>query len=149
LTGLDALTLPAAMRSLIDRGWWPSTDAEVNSQNLRPLVDPARLRQAFPQEHTLFLYAPPFRTVRELLARDDHFWLWPEAALSQIDAARTLVIGDFGLGSDAPLALDYRDGGAEPSVIRLQWGAQGVGNHWVTATKDFAEFCSLLGIPGG
>ena len=61
----------------------------------------------------------------------------------EIDPALTLIIGDFGLGSDAPIALDYRKDLNEPSIIRLQWNLE-ADNHWVEIAPSFAEFVAML-----
>lgn len=71
---------------------------------------------------------------------------WEEfGALDQIDPELALVIGDFGLGSDSPIILDFRQA-QNPPVLRLQWGPRGQGNRWVQGAPDFDEFASMLGL---
>lgn len=68
-----------------------------------------------PEESAIFLYAPPFHTVAAYIEGVkkrfgvDRFWA-TYAALESISPELALVIGDFGLGPDAPIVLDYRQG---------------------------------------
>jgi hypothetical protein len=67
-------------------------------------------------------------------------------ALDQIDPEQVLVIGDFGLGSDSPVILDFARNASNPPVLRLRWGSQGHGNKWVQGARDFDEFATMLGL---
>ncbi len=60
----------------------------------------------------------------------------------EIDPDNTIIIGDFGLGSDAPIALDYRKDKNNPAVIRLCWTKES--NHWVEIAPNFAEFSKYI-----
>ena len=69
-------------------------------------------------------------------------------AIHEIDPDLTLIIGDFGLGSDAPLALDYRTG-ITPSVIRLRhicdkeiWDK--MTSSWVQVAPTFDNFLQMI-----
>jgi len=73
---------------------------------------------------------------------EQRFWSDPRTATHEITLELTLIIGDFGLGSDAPLALDYRPSPTKPRVIRLRWGNDG--NHWVQVAETFGQFASHL-----
>jgi len=64
------------------------------------------------------------------------------------DPERALLIGDFGLGSDSPIILDYARNPSRPPVLRLRWGPQGQGNEWVQGACDFEEFAEVLGLAG-
>jgi len=57
-----------------------------------------------------------------------------------------VVIGDFGLGSDAPIILDYRRDVKRPTVLRLKWGRTFADNRWIVASESFAVMCATLGI---
>ena len=63
-----------------------------------------------------------------------------------VGTGRILDIGDFGLGSDAPILLDYRGDVANPRVIRLRWAGGGKGNEWVVMAPDFSSFVAALGL---
>jgi hypothetical protein len=70
------------------------------------------------------------------------FWTkW--GALNEIEPELALDIGDFGLGSDSAVVLDYRK--ADPSVIRLVWRKPDP-NTWVLCAGTFDEFADMLGL---
>lgn len=93
----------------------------------------------------VYLLAPPFHTVREQ-SRSNPFWTWPMAAPDGIDFDLALDIGDFGMGSDAPILLDYRVSLVEPRVIRLQWSNDGKDNKWVVMAPSFRTFVETLAL---
>ncbi len=57
-----------------------------------------------------------------------------------------LDIGDFGLGSDAPIFLAYREDAAIPRVLRLRWPSPTDGHQWVVMAPDFDTFVQALGL---
>ena len=63
-----------------------------------------------------------------------------------IDFDLALDIGDFGLGSDAPILLDYCEDAARPRVLRLEWSHDGSDNRWVVMASDFASIVEALGL---
>lgn len=136
----DGLAIPHGLISLIEAGLWPTIDS-AHSQNLRPLAAPEDIDQVAPGESSLFLYPPPFRTLASEIRKSRRFWD-EHGALDQIQPELALVIGDFGLGSDDAIVLDYRHNPGEPSVLRLAWDHDG--NHWVKAAPTFGEFTRLL-----
>jgi hypothetical protein len=138
-----SLQIPKELTALIESGFWPRDHDQARSQNLRSLVPESSVRQFAPEEHKLFLLPPPFYIVRQFLkGPEEKFWADPRTALHEIDPDLTLLIGDFGLGSDAPIALDYRQRIDQPSVIRLRWAKDG--NHWIEIAPTFAAFASFL-----
>jgi len=80
---------------------------EAMAQNLKPLVPKERVEALAPEEQWLYLLPPPFCTVQQL-SEANPFWISDMAAPHGIDFDLALEIGDFGLGSDAPILLDYR-----------------------------------------
>lgn len=50
---------------------------------------------------------------------------------------KTILIGDFGLGSDQPIALDYRNDVLQPEVWMLIWGKT---NYWTKISSSFDNF---------
>jgi hypothetical protein len=139
------LEVPQLLYELLASGRWPRDASEAQAQNLKPLVALERLRALAPEEQNIFLFPPPFSTVRQQCAFEE-FWTWPVAAPDGIDFDLALVIGDFGLGSDAPILLDYREDAANPRVLRLRWSAHGRDNKWVLMAPDFRSFVDGLGI---
>ena len=103
-----------------------------------------------PKENSIFLCSPPFHTVAvDIAARQkrfgvDRFWS-TYGALESISPELSLIIGDFGLGSDSPIVLDYRQSGSTPSVLRLEW-RKPEPNVWVRCAENFDEFADMLGL---
>jgi hypothetical protein len=137
------MKVPDEILELIREGIWPDNkDTELN-QNLSSVIPPERIKVFAPEEDRLYLYAPPFHTAQfEVDNIQDSFWLHPMAAAHEIDLNRSLIIGDFGLGSDTAIILDYRSDMDQPRVLRLKWAKEG--NHWVECAKTFSEFASFL-----
>jgi len=139
------LVIPPLLEELVASRRWPGDPNEAQAQNLKPLVPPERVRRLAAEENNIYLFAPPFYTVRQR-SSDNDFWNWPEAAPSEIDFDLAIDIGDFGLGSDAPILLDYREDAASPRVLRLRWSSDGGPNHWVIAAPDFGTMVEILGL---
>jgi hypothetical protein len=53
-------------------------------------------------------------------AATDRFWSLQVSAPDSIDHAKAVCIGDFGLGSDSPIVLDYRENRDAPVVRYLR-----------------------------
>lgn len=137
--------LPEELVALIEAGKWPRNLHEANQQNLRSLAPEERIQLLAPEECRLFLYYPPFGTAASILSREEVGGFYRRfGAVDQIVPEATVEIGDFGLGSDAPIALDYRNGPTEPRVIRLLWATGG--NRWVEMAPDFRTFAEVLGL---
>jgi hypothetical protein len=69
-----------------------------------------------------------------------------DGALHELVPEASVEIGDFGLGADAPILLDYRAGPTDPRVITLEWADRGKANYWVVMAQDYDEFVELLGL---
>jgi hypothetical protein len=148
------LTPPEGLVALVRAGTWPRNTAEANQQNLKCLAPVERIQTLAPGEESLYLYPPPWASVAHVLQRGEaKFWnQW--GCLSQIDPALSLVIGDFGVGSDAPIALDYRADAMSPRVLRLEWSTrQDVSSRketrWVTCAANIEQFAERLGLMRG
>lgn len=143
----EALPLPQRLRALIAAGAWPRTEAEAARQSRGggPISDEL-VQRLVPGEHRVYFCSPPFRSVAQLLESGERRF-WDECGdLDSIDAARTLLIGDFGLGSDTAIALDYRY--PEPALIRLKWDRGSRAPRWAPFFSDFADFAAAFGIEG-
>jgi hypothetical protein len=143
------LPLPKLLAELIATGVWPSDRKLINRQEPHPLVAPDRVQRFAAEECKIILMPPPFHTiaqeVRSWGAGRSHIFWEPFGALHQIDAEIALVIGDFGMGSDSPIILNYALHLTDPPVFRLRWGPDQK-NDWVEGARTFAEFASILGI---
>lgn len=131
-----SLALPKELTLLISDGLWPDVKS-AQMQNLRPLIPKEIVRQFAPDEEAIFLYAPPFATIAEA-RKHNNYWEHERSAIGEIDPGLSLIIGDFGLGSDTAIILDYR--AAQPRLLRLQWGAEE--NHWVDCGLSVAELAA-------
>ena len=137
------LPLPKRLLKLIEAGRWPRTQEEELHQNLRPLVSRERIQSFAPKEDRFYFFTPPFRTISQRLnSKEGAFWLqW--GALGEIAPDLALDIGDFGLGADSAIVLDYRH--ENPPVIRLLW-RKPEPNVWVRCANNFDECADLLGL---
>ena len=143
---VGSLPLPKRLTSLIESGLWPRTHAEAQRQNLHSLVSVDRIHLFAPEEDGIYLAGPPFCTIADRVAdqRQGTFWSkW--GALGEISPDLAIDIGDFGLGSDTCIVLDYRQDRTNPSVMRLKWQNPRP-NTWVRCAETFDEFADMLGL---
>ena len=103
------------------------------------------MRSLAAEESLIYLLPPPFLIVRAR-SKNNPFWNSPMADPGGIDFDLALVIGDFGLGSDAPILLDYRENAASPQVIRLRWPGDGSPNQWIVMAPNFLSFVEAIGL---
>jgi hypothetical protein len=102
-----------------------------------------------PQESLICLQPPPFHTIAAEIAECKTGDFWERfCRLDQIVPEKALIIGDFGLGSDAAIILDFARDGLNPPVLWLRWGPERR-NEWVQGARDFDEFAELLGLTEG
>lgn len=143
---MESLPIPELISSLIERGRWPRNEHEASQQNLKPIVPIERVHAIQPHVPTLFFFCPPFHTVEKEIPFNG-WWKSRDAAIHEINPELAIDIGDFGLGSDSPILLDYRRNRTEPSVIYLKWDETPAReNHWVTVAETFEEFAALIGL---
>jgi hypothetical protein len=143
---VDGLPIPHRLVALIDRGLWPRTAAEALRQNTYSLVPAERIHLFAPEEDKLYLLAPPFYTVATRRQNQGKGKFWDRfAAPEGISPELSVDIGNFGLGSDSPIVLDYRENRTNPTVLRLKWRkAVGLPNVWVRCADSFDEFGDML-----
>lgn len=125
------LPIPSGLSRLLATGVWPSVDGpSMNEQQLRPIITADRVRRFAADETLICLQPPPFPTIAKVRAAGGAGDFWERfGALEQIDPERALLIGDFGLGSDSPIILDYARSPSSPTVLRLRWGPRGESNN--------------------
>lgn len=160
LTMVGNLPLPKRLLKLIETGRWPRTHEEELHQNIRPLVSMERVQVFAPECDQIYFVRPPFSTVASLIA-NGHTFESSFCVLDQITPDLSILIGDFGPGSDSPILLDYRQDAAKPSVIRLKLnpirdsspgGRQkvlGWRNAWLPCADSFEAFADMLGLDDG
>ncbi len=141
---IAGLPLPQEYMALVVAGRWPRTNQQELAQNGEPpLISAARVQLLAPEESRIYLFCHPPRLVAErATGTEREFWNEPFMSPSGIDINLSLLIGDFGLGSDAPILLDYRC--TPPRIVRLLWGATRQQNRWVTMAEDFRTFAGAL-----
>ncbi|MBA4189753.1 MAG: hypothetical protein C0467_17340 [Planctomycetaceae bacterium] len=139
---MDGLLIPGLLQVMIAAGRWPRTADEAAKQNLHARVPEDRNRRL----RTIYLYAPPFHSVAEIVAGSGKDFYAKFGALHELVPEASVEIGDFGLGSDTPILLDYRAGPTDPQVIHLEWSGNGEASSWVVLAPNFAEFVDLLGL---
>jgi hypothetical protein len=139
---VDGLWIPNLLQAMIDVGRWPRTADEALKQHPRSLIPEDRNRRL----RGIYLYAPPFHSVAEIVAGSGKDFYTQFGELHELLPGALVEIGDFGLGSDAPILLDYRVDPAAPRVIHLEWPGGGRPNYWVVMAPDFASFVEVLGL---
>lgn len=137
---VEGLDLPKDLCRLISDGHWPQSASESNCQHrANPPIPRDLVERLAPGERNIYLYPPPFRTVASCCEHGERDFWEKSGTLSELVPSKAILIGDFGLGSDAPIVLDYRAPGP-PSVLRLQWGEHPEQNHWVPFFANFGDF---------
>jgi hypothetical protein len=138
VTEVPNLKIPALLDELIASGRWPSNIDEAQE----PILPFDRIRSFARRHEALYLYPPPFRTIRQA-GKDDGFWNSELAVPEDVDFGLAIPIGDFGIGADAPLLLDYREDLDNPKVIRL-WYGDVLPPRWIEIAPTFRQFVELL-----
>jgi len=145
-TSGDEWPLPDRLLYLIRSGFWPATAQAAMRQNLQCLVSVELVRKFAPPEEKIVFNAPPFHTVSHRIRSGEEFWHEPVAVPDDLSFDHAVLIGDFGIGSDAPLLLDYSLDPEDPAVLRLLWDCD-KGNQWILAAASFDQMCELLQLP--
>ena len=124
---------------LIDEGVWPT--GNLNN------ISEAAVHSVAPGEERICLLQPEnFRTVEEE-ATNGVVEFWREfGALTEIAPANFIIVGDFGLGSDAPIIVDTDQESPDPKVLRLQWKCEShtAITHWVPFFDRLSDFATFL-----
>jgi len=144
------LVIPDEIQLLIDREIWPKNSMEM--QELKPFFSEDIVQKIAPEMSVICFASPPFSTIKNMIDKGDYFWLDPNIDNSSVDLALVVDIGDFGMGTDTSIALDYSKNIFCPSVIRLEWYKHNPDNpnitkaRWVKISDSFSEFCRMLEI---
>ena len=141
---VDGLPIPDELLDLLAGGHWPCNGHQAQRQFLNSMVPAEVVRRIAEDETQLYLLSPPFRTVKARYEGGEHFWKWEMAVPDGIAFESSVVIADFGIGSDAPILLDYRFGPAQPRVLRLKYSRGGKSNAWILTAETFREFADKL-----
>ncbi len=68
----------------------------------------------------------------------------PQKSPGDIEPSKTVLIGDIGVGWDAPFALDYRSCGVNPSVVHYVWSDDRQRNRWIQVAPTIKSFVGTL-----
>jgi hypothetical protein len=140
--------LPETLARLISQGVWPGpAGPSMTAQQSAPLISPDRVRRFAEEESLICLESPPFCTVAQEIRKGGAGDFWERfGALHQIVPEQALIIGDFGIGSDSPIVLDFHKNATDPPVLRLRWGrTNDERNEWVQGATNFEFFARQLG----
>ena len=135
------LEIPKELLTLVEDGIWPKDEKESMRQNIVLLITRENLKKVAPDEDYIYFYAPPFEIVDSLIKENREFWI-EHGAIDSIEPEKCLMIGDFGLGSDAAIILDYSKDLSKPTVKRQVWSNGG--NYWDTIAPSFKEFVAKI-----
>ncbi len=141
------LMIPDSLQRLIESGAWPTTPEQYRQQELEPILGEAAAKAVSPDDDRIVLSLPPFRTIQQEADHNPQFWLESLTNVGQIDYSQSLVIADFGLGSDSAIVLNY-ELGPDPRVLYLRWSENGpdVSHEWVCTHDSFDEFATAVGL---
>jgi hypothetical protein len=135
---INDLPLPRELLELIDAGRWQCPQ------------DQSKVNLVFPDRVELKLYSIEYMPIENkhwLNETKPMFVGVPDSEIppGDIDPHLSILIGDLGLGSDQPIALDYRLSLDCPRVLTLQWSCDETPNRWVEIAPNVRVFSELLG----
>lgn len=142
------LAWPESLEALVRDRTWPRTPDEAATFGANPIRLSPRGRARLPREKAVCLYPLPLLTPKQRLRGGEFIWRDAAFAPSTIDWNRHVVLGDFGLGSDAPILLQHEHG-CPTHVLRLDWRAPTSRNCWVKLADSFDGWLGLLRIRRG
>ena len=147
---VDGLSVPQKIEQLIIQGVWPQEESQELKQHAKSIVSPELLGRVCKNERKIYFYRPPFMTLKKRIDLGDEVESFQLEDGSKIDPELLVILGDFGIGSDAFLGLYYRDkSDTAPLVVKEEWDdskspTSYVG--WIKVSQSFSEFCKLLGL---
>ncbi len=130
--------LPASLHRMIQDASWGTVDQGCDER-----ISPEVAQQWDPHASGIHLLARPTVLADDLRTVPELEELWN---VTDIDPASCLIIGDFGLGSDNPIVLDFSDD--PPSVRAQRWHDKEPSRvpMWITIAATFDEFVTQLGL---
>lgn len=140
-------TLPERLSELIEDGSWPRSQADVNRQNLEPILGEEAAHALSQEDDRIVLMTPPFHTISDEVGWGNDFWTTHLSNVGEIDYAKAVIIADFGLGSDSPIIL-YYEHQDRPIVMYLKWSVEGrkARQQWIRTHNSFEDFATDVGL---
>ena len=141
VTIVNSLALPALLLELIESNRWRAPNTQ-------------RVLDKLFTEHSDVTFYSPSRMEKEtswwLSLSDDGSCLRgrPDSnyAPGDIERSLTVLIGDVGMGFDAPFALDYRTSSLNPRVIHYRGHKNSQLIRWLEIAPDFQSFVKILNL---
>lgn len=141
VTIVNSLPLPALLLELIEGNRWRTPE------------DHRVFDRLFPEHSGVTFYSP------SQMEKETSWWLSlsiggsclrgrPDSnhAPGDIERSLTVLIGDVGMGFDAPFALDYRTSNLNPRVIHYRRHEHTERSRWLEIAPDFQSFVHLLNL---
>jgi len=141
VTRINSLDLPALLLELIESNRWCPPDAQ------------SVFDQLFDKHSGVTFYSTA------QMEKETSWWLSLSKEGSclkgladstqppgDIEPSQIVLIGDVGMGFDAPFALDYRTSTVDPRIIHYRWREQGSHNRWLEIAPNFSSFISILNL---
>ena len=135
--------LPERILQLEACGIWPTEKSGMNAQDVEPITKEKLVKKIAPDEN--YICFASIKNFYLLSEEFEHNQVMKEfGAVNEIDPKSCLIIGDFGIGSDSYIVLDYSDNKLAPSVKRLAWNKGG--NTWEKLASNVDEFFDILDV---
>lgn len=147
---IHGLKIPETLCRLIESGIWPNADTpwqEINRQDCDPILGVEAAHALSPEDNRIVMMKPPFHTIADEVAGGNKFWVTGVTNATEIDYEKAVVIADFGIGSDSPIILLYRD--MDPPIIMyLRWSGNGnnIQHKWTQTHESFEDFAVAVGL---
>ena len=141
---INGLLLPPLLLHLLSSGRWRTPDELMRSAipRLREPVDFLGTVEQMAFESQGFLADQEWTS---LLFHEYRGSSGVEKPLPWRDVERSIVVAvNRQLGADLGIALDYRSGVEDPSVLASDWWTGDQSCHWFVVSKTFSEFVSLM-----
>ena len=146
MTSVNGLDLPSIILELIAANRWQMP------------TDPARLRRFFYDFGEPGMGGPKLFLPPQMQSETNGMLKWGHALCGKadpnnlpgdIEPTKTVIIGDTGIGWDAPIALDYRKMSDDPSVLWFYWRPPANQDkrepwRWVQISPTAASFAETL-----
>jgi hypothetical protein len=141
---VNGLPLPLLLLDLLDSGRWKTPDDPIMRAKIPRLKEPVNFLRSV--EHIAFEsqgLADDQRTA--LLFHEYRGSSGVERPLPWRDVEQSILIAvNREIGADLGIALDYRSGWEDPSVLISDWWTGDRTCHWHKISERFSGFVSLL-----
>lgn len=120
-------------------GGWPPEGSDTDVQHLKQPISAEVVTRLAPDEKSLILLPPPFRSLADEISCNGAFRR-EFGALDEIDPDEAILIADFGIGSDAVMVADFRT--QPPRILRLAWRQPA--NQWIVVARSIDELVAVI-----